>query len=146
MHSVVRKAFVLEAIANLGIIPLVTHPRLVLPFVLANPAQINPAAILFTRMFGSLVAAVLSPLLFFGLRTRETQKLAYVCLAIGEGAWIPIFINEGLKHGQVARGASLKPEVAWLMAAMLSTICLWRVYVLVLRPDMLSKPEALKRK
>lgn len=146
MHSVLYKAFILEAIANLGTVPLVTHPRAILSLVLANPAQINPAAVLFARMFGSLVAAVLTPLLLLGMRTRETQKLAYICLALGEGVWIPIFVSEGLKHGQVASGATLKPEIAWLIATMLSGIVLWRAYVLVLRPDMLSKPEGSKRK
>lgn len=139
--STIRKAFFLEAAANLCTIPLVTNTHFTLSFLLNNTADLNSASILFARLFGGIVVGGLTSALLAGsTNTRngiESRRPTYLMLGLGEAFLIPIFLLELLKDGSLDAAISKK-------VAMTSIVCLvppfvWRMYVLCVRPDILGR-------
>ncbi|KAK1925248.1 hypothetical protein DB88DRAFT_185921 [Papiliotrema laurentii] len=144
--STVRRAFLLEALLNLGSFPLVTHTRFCLSLLLNNPSDINPSSILFARLFGGIVVAVLTPALLCGYRnTRqgiESRRPVYIALGLGECALIPLLLGEAMKKG--GRGAALSPLGALGAVSLLVPPLLWRIYVLYVKPEMLGRYTEVK--
>jgi hypothetical protein len=144
--STVRTAFLLEAIANLLSFPLITHPALVLRLLLAHPSQINPASILFARLFGGVVVGFLTPTLLYGYRNTkrgiESRKVTYLALGLGEVVLIPLLLGEASKP---TSQAALTSHAAIGATGLLLPPLLWRLYVLGARPDMLGRYTELKR-
>jgi hypothetical protein len=139
--STIRKAFVLEAIANLFTIPLVTNTRFVLSFLLLHPSDINASSILFARLFGGLVVGGLTSALLAGAtNTRngiESRRPTYMLLGLGEACLLPILAIEASKGS--GRDAALSVKVAVVCMGMLAPPLLWRLYVLCVRPDLLGR-------
>jgi hypothetical protein len=138
--STIRKAFLLEAVANLFTIPLVTNTRFVLSFLLLHPSDINPASILFARLFGGIIVGGLTSALLAGAtNTRngiESRRPTYLMLGLGEALLIPMLALEAAKGG---RDAALSTTVAVGSIGMLLPPLLWRCYVLSVRPDLLGR-------
>ncbi|KAJ8117600.1 hypothetical protein OPT61_g1235 [Boeremia exigua] len=145
--SVIRKAFLAEAIANLFTIPLITNTPWVLSLLLNHPADINPSSVLFARLFGGLIVGGLTSALLAGYtNTRngiESRRPTYLLLGIGEACLILMLVNEMLKDG--GRDAAVSKKVAGISIGMLLPPLLWRIYVLGLRPDLLGKYTEKKR-
>lgn len=145
--SIIRKAFLAEAIANLFTIPLVTNTSWVLSFLLNSPSDINPSSILFSRLFGGLIIGGLTSALLAGYsNTRngiESRRPTYMMLGIGEALFIPILVNEMLKDG--GRNAAISKKVASISIGMLLPPLLWRIYVLGVRPDLLGRYTEKRR-
>jgi hypothetical protein len=139
--STIRKAFVAEALANLFTVPLITNTRWVLSFLLLHPAHINPSSILFARLFGGIVVGGLTTALLAGAtNTRngiESRRPTYLLLGIGEACLLPILAIEAAKGG--ASDAALSVGVAVGCMGMLAPPLLWRLYVLLVRPDLLGR-------
>lgn len=139
--SVIRKAFLFEAIANLFTIPLITHTRWTLSLLLLRPDHINPSSILFARLFGGIVVGGLTSALLAGAtNTRngiESRRPTYLMLGIGEAMLIPMLFLELVKDG--GRDAALSKKVAGISIAFLIPPLLWRLYVLGVRPDLLGR-------
>jgi hypothetical protein len=140
--STIRKAFLLEAFANLFTIPLITNTRWTLSLLLNNPSRdINPTSILFARLFGGLVVGGLTSALLAGAtNTRngiESRRPTYLLLGLGEALLIPIIVLDLLKGG--GPGAALSKKVAAASVACLVPPLLWRLYVLLARPDLLGR-------
>ncbi|KAL1612238.1 hypothetical protein SLS60_000462 [Paraconiothyrium brasiliense] len=138
--STIRKAFVLEAIANLFTIPLITNTRFILSILLLRPYDINPASILFARLFGGIVVGGLTSALLAGAtNTRngiESRRPTYLLLGVGEAVLIPILALEAAKGG---RDAALSMKVALGSIGLLLPPLMWRCYVLFVRPDLLGR-------
>jgi hypothetical protein len=139
--STIRKAFVLEAAANLFTIPLITNTRFVLSFLLLHPSHINPSSILFARLFGGIVVGGLTSALLAGATdTRngiESRRPTYLLLGLGEACLLPILAIEAGKGGSA--DAALSVKVAVVCMGMLAPPLLWRLFVLFVRPDLLGK-------
>lgn len=142
----VRKAFLIEACLNLGTIPLITHPRFVLPYLLNRSADLNVTTIFFARLFGILVVAALSPGLFAGARrTRtaiESRGIVYIILGGAELLLVPMLLNEA-RLGS-SRSAVLGQKTAIMGAISMAIPLVWRLYVLFLRPDLLGRYREVK--
>ncbi|KZM28589.1 uncharacterized protein EKO05_0001433 [Ascochyta rabiei] len=139
--SVIRKAFLAEAIANLFTVPLVTNTSWVLSLILNHPSDINPSSVLFARLFGGIIIGGLTSALLAGYtNTRngiESRRPTYLLLGVGETLLIPILVNEMLKDG--GRDAAISKKVAGVSIGMLLPPLLWRLYVLGVRPDLLGR-------
>jgi hypothetical protein len=139
--SIVRRAFLLEAVLNLFTIPLVTNTRAALSFLLARPAQINPAAVLFARLFGGLVIGGLTPLLIHGSRNTvsgiESRRTAYIALGLGEVPLIPLLVNEALKGGGPDAALTVRGAVGAIFC--LAPPLMWRAYVLFVNPELVGR-------
>lgn len=139
--STIRKAFLTEAIANLFTIPLITNTSWVLSLILNQPSDVNPSSILFARLFGGLVVGGLTSALLAGYtNTRngiESRRPTYLLLGVGEACLIPILVNEMMKDG--GSDAAVSKKVAGVSISMLLPPLLWRLYVLVVRPDLLGR-------
>lgn len=144
--STVRTAFLLEAIANLLSFPLITHPALVLRLLLAHTSQINPASILFAKLFGGVVVGFLTPALLYGYRNTkrgiESRTVTYVALGLGEVMLIPLLLLEASKP---TSQAALTSRAAIGATGLLLPPLLWRIYVLGVRPDMMGRYSEVKR-
>lgn len=138
--SPIRKAFLIEATANLASIPMITNTSFVLSLILKNPSDINPSTILFTRLFGGIVVGGLTSGLLAGYsNTRngiESRRIVYMMLGLGEALMIPVLVNEMFKDG---REAAISKKVAGSVISMLLPPLLWRLYVLFIRPDLLGR-------
>jgi hypothetical protein len=139
--STIRKAFVAEAIANLFTIPLITNTRWVLSFLLLHPSHINPSSILFARLFGGIVVGGLTSALLAGAtNTRngiESRRPTYLLLGVGEALLLPILAIEASKGGSKDAALSVGASVA--VMGMLAPPLAWRLYVLLVRPDLLGR-------
>lgn len=140
--ATIRKAFVLEAIANLFSLPIITNTRSVLSTILAHPSRdINPASILLARMLGGIVVGGLTSALLVGAtNTRngiESRRPVYLLLGLGEVALIPLLILDLLEGS--GEGAALSQKAAAASVAFLVPPLLWRAYVLFVRPDMFGR-------
>ncbi|KAI8941395.1 hypothetical protein NX059_002618 [Plenodomus lindquistii] len=139
--STIRKAFLLEAAANLFTIPLITNTQFTLSFLLNNPSHINPASILFARLFGGIVVGGLTSALVAGsTNTRngiESRRPTYLMLGLGEALLIPMFFLELLKDG--SSDAAISKRVATASIVCLVPPLFWRLYVLCVRPDILGR-------
>lgn len=133
--------FLAEATANLFTLPLITHTRATLSFLLINPRQIKPAAILFARSFTVLIIGGLTTGLLVGAtNTRngiESRRPVYFLLGLGEALLIPLLALEIVKGG--ARDAALSPKMAVAGIATLLPGLIWRLYVLCVRPESLGR-------
>lgn len=143
--STIRKAFLLEAIANLFTIPLITNTRLILSLLLLYTFDISPASILFARLFGGVVVGGLTSALLAGAtNTRngiESRRPTYLLLGVGEALLVPILAVEAIKSG---RDAALSKKVALVSIGLLVPPLLWRCYVLFVRPDLLGRYREVK--
>jgi hypothetical protein len=139
--SVIRKAFVAEACANLFTIPLVTNTHWVLSFLLLHPAHINPSSVLFARLFGGIIVGGLTSALLAGAtNTRngiESRRPTYMLLGLGEACLLPILAIDAAKGGSA--DAALSAGTAIGCIGMLAPPLMWRLYVLLVRPDLLGK-------
>ena len=145
----VRKAFFLESVLNLFTLPLIFAPQRVLSWIVLDPlVRINPATVLFARCFGGLVVGALTPALWLGLpQTKtaiESRRTVYLLLAGGEIALIPLLIDQAIKGGDVKAGAAISVKVALMAIAGLLPPLMWRMYVLLARPQMLGRYRNLK--
>lgn len=142
----VRKAFLIEGYLNLATIPLITHPRFILPYLLNRPYEINESTVFFARLFGVIVVAALSPGLFAGARnTRnaiESRSIVYIILGGAELLLIPMLLIEALKGG--SRDAVLGYRTAVMGVLSIAPPLLWRAYVLFVRPDLLGRYREIK--
>ena len=138
--SVIRKAFLAEATANLFTIPLITHTRWTLGLLLKHPSQINPTSILFARLFGGIIVGGLTSALLAGYsNTRngiESRRIVYLLLGMGEALLIPMLVLEALKDG---KDAALSVKVAVGSIACLLPPLIWRLYVLGVKPELLGR-------
>lgn len=140
--SVIRKAFLTESIFNLFTIPLFTHPRTILGYLLARPAEINPSSIFLARLVAGLVVGALTPGLWYGA-TRAgaaARRPVYYMLGGGEAVLIPLLIKEALKHGD--RTAALSETAAWVSVAMIGPPFLWRLYAMFVKPSIMGRADA----
>ncbi|KAF1923917.1 uncharacterized protein M421DRAFT_74035 [Didymella exigua CBS 183.55] len=139
--SIIRKAFLAEAFANLFTIPLITNTSWVLSLILNHPSDINPSSILFARLFGGLVISGLTSALLAGYMNArngiESRRPTYLLLGIGEALLIPILVSEMLKDG--GRAAAVSKKVAGVSIGMLLPSLLWGIYVMGFRPDLLGR-------
>ncbi|CAO2650308.1 Nn.00g016000.m01.CDS01 [Neocucurbitaria sp. VM-36] len=138
--SVIRKAFLAEAIANLFTIPLITNTRFTLSFLLNRPSDINPSSILFARFFGVLVGGLTTALLAGYPNTRsgvESRRSTYLLLGVGEALLVPILVLELLKDG--GRDAAVSKKVALGGLGAIVPLLVWRSYVLFVNPDLLGQ-------
>ncbi|KAH8731230.1 hypothetical protein GQ44DRAFT_767778 [Phaeosphaeriaceae sp. PMI808] len=139
--SIIRKAFVLEALANLFTILLVTNTRFVLSFLLLDPSHTNPSSIPFARLFGGLVVGGLTTALLAGAtNTRngiESRRPTYALLGVGEACSLPILAIEVVKGN--GSDVALSVKVAVICMGMLAPPLVWRIYVLFVRPDLLGR-------
>ncbi|WWD19430.1 hypothetical protein CI109_103890 [Kwoniella shandongensis] len=143
----VSRAFLIEAVLNVASFPLITHPRFVLSLLLLQPHHINPSTVLFARLFGGLVVGVLTPLLLAGVpNTRnaiESRRITYLSLGLGECLLIPLLIGEALKGGKGTAALSPRASIGAIMC--LAPPLIWRLYVLLARPDLLGRYKEIKR-
>lgn len=141
----VRKAFLIEGYLNLATIPLITHPRFILPYLLNRPYEINDTTVFFARLFGVIVVAALSPGLFAGARnTRnaiESRSIVYIMLGGAELLLVPMLLIEALKG---SRDAVLGYRTAVTGVLSIATALVWRAYVLFVRPDSLGRYREIK--
>ncbi|RSH93251.1 hypothetical protein EHS25_007605 [Saitozyma podzolica] len=121
--SIVRRAFLLEAVLNLFTIPLVTNTRTALSILLARPAQINPASVLFARLFGGLVVGGLTPLLIHGYRNTVSG--------------IESRLHEAVKGGGPDAALTVGGAVGPILC--LAPPLMWRVYVLFVSPELVGR-------
>ena len=137
----IRKAFLAEAIANLSMVPLVTNTSWVLSLILNHPSDVSPSSILFARLFGATIIGVLTTALLTGYRnTRsgiESRRSTYLMLGIGETMLIPILVNEMLKDS--VSQAAVSKKVAEIGTGVLILLLVWRLYILIMRPDLLGR-------
>ncbi|PVH92611.1 hypothetical protein DM02DRAFT_733593 [Periconia macrospinosa] len=131
-------SFLLEGIANLFTLPLITNTASTLSLLLRNPAHINPATILFARLFGGVVIGGLSTALFVGATNTSTgigsRKVTYLMLGVGEAVLIPILAAEAAKGSRADAAITVKTALSSI--AMLIPVLLWRFYVVFVRPDL----------
>jgi hypothetical protein len=139
--SVIRKAFLAEAFANLFTIPLITNTRWTLGLLLKHPSHINPTSILFARLFGGIIVGGLTSALLAGYsNTRngiESRRIVYLLLGMGEALLIPMLVLEALKNG--GRDAALSVKVAVGSIVCLLPPLVWRLYVLGIKPELLGR-------
>jgi hypothetical protein len=144
--STVRRAFLIEAILNLCSFPLITHPRLVLSIILNHSSYINPASILFAKLFGGVVIGGLTPGLLYGYQnTRQgidSRRSVYYALGLGEIILIPLLLQEAAKDGKSDAALSTHGALGAIM--MLAPPLLWRIYVLFGHPEMLGRYTEVK--
>jgi hypothetical protein len=145
--STIRKAFLAEAIANLFTIPLITNTRWTLSLLLNHPSHINPTSILFARLFGGIVVGGLTSALLAGYSNTcngiESRRVVYLMLGLGEAMLIPVLLLEALKGGSKDAALSVKVAVGSILC--LAPPLIWRLYVLVVRPDLLGRYTEGKR-
>lgn len=145
--SLVRKAFFIESILNLGVLPVITHPHAVLSAILIDKSQVTPATILLARVFSGLVVAGLNTALWMGLpNTRnaiESRRTTYYTLGMGEAIIIPMLLVEAAKKGGI--DAALSVHACWAGIASLAPLLIWRAYVLFVDPNMLGQYKEIKR-
>ena len=138
--STVRKAFFLEAMANLFTIPLITNTRFVLSFLVLHPSDINPTSVLFARLFGGIIVGGLTSALLAGAtNTRngiESRRPTYLMLGLGEALLIPILAIEAARE---SKDAALSTKAALVSIGMLVPPLAWRLYVLFVRPELLGR-------
>lgn len=87
-----------------------------------------------------MVGGLTSALLAGYTNTRngiESRRPTYLLLGMGEACLIPLLVNEMLKDG--GRNAAISKKVAGVSIGMLLPPLLWRLHVLVLRPDLLGR-------
>lgn len=139
--DVVRKAFLIEGCLNLGTLPLITHPRLILPYLLNHPHHVNATTVFFARLFAIVIVGALSPGLFAGARnTRnaiESRSIVYMILGGAEVLLIPFLANEVLKRNRP--DAVLGHRTALIAVFSITPPLLWRIFVLFARPDLLGR-------
>lgn len=139
--STIRRAFFLEAAANLFTIPLITNTHHTLSILLKNPVHVNPASILFARLFGGIVVGGFTSALLAGsTNTRngvESRRPTYLMLGLGEALLIPMFFLELLRDG--SDDVAISKKVATASIVCLVPPLLWRLYVLCARPDILGR-------
>jgi hypothetical protein len=139
--SVIRKAFVLEALANLFTIPLITNTRFVLSFLLLHPSHINPTSILFARLFGGIIVGGLTSALLVGAtNTRngiESRRPTYLLLGMGEVCLLPMLVLEAAKGNGADAAISVKAAVVSM--GMLAPPLMWRLFVLFVKPELLGR-------
>lgn len=142
----VRKAFLIEGCLNLGTIPIITHPRFVLPYLLNRPGDVNSSTVFFARLFGIIVVAALSPGLFIGARRSsnaiESRCIVYIILGGAELLMVPMLLNEA-RLGS-SRSAVLGRTTAIIGAISMAIPLVWRLYVLFIRPDLLGRYREVK--
>lgn len=86
-------------------------------------------------MVGGLTSALLAG--YSNTRNGiESRRVVYLMLGVGEALLIPVLVNEMLKDG---RDAAITKKVAGSVIGMLLPPLLWRLYVLVVRPDLLGR-------
>jgi len=145
--SMVRKAFIFEGFLNLGTLPLITHPRTILPYLLNHPNHINATSVFFARLFGIIVVAALTPGLWAAARnTRngiESRSVMYKALGGAELILIPMLLNEVMKDG--AYDAVLGYKTALIGVLSVTPPLLWRIWVMYIKPEMLGKYKEVKR-
>jgi hypothetical protein len=144
--ELVRKAFIFEGFLNLGTLPLITHPRTILPYLLSNPHQINASTVFFARLFGIIVVAALTPGLFAGARnTRngiESRSVVYTTLGGAELVLIPMLMMEASKKGGLDSILGYKTAVLGLLGV--TPPLLWRIWVLFFQPQLLGRYREVK--
>ena len=87
-------------------------------------------------MIGGLTSALLAG--YTNTRNGiESRRPTYLMLGIGEAMLIPLLVGEMVKDG--GEGAAVSRKVAGASVAMLLPPLLWRIYVLVVRPDLLGR-------
>lgn len=142
----VRKAFLIEGCLNFGTLPLITHPRVILSYLLNHPHHINAATVFFARLFGIIVVAALSPGLFVGARSTrnaiESRSIVYIILGGAELLLIPMLAAEALKSGGQDAVLGVKTAVTALCA--IAPPLIWRIIVLFVRPDLLGRYREVK--
>jgi hypothetical protein len=142
----VRKAFMIEAFLNLGTLPLITHPRTILPYLLTHPNQINPTTIFFARLVGIIIVAALTPGLFAGARnTRngiESRSPMYIALGGAELILIPMLVNQASKGGGHDSILGYKTAILGLLGV--TPPLLWRMVVLFFKPQLLGRYREAK--
>ncbi|CAI6331996.1 unnamed protein product [Periconia digitata] len=140
-YSVIRTAFLLEAIANLTALPLITHTEQTLSFLLDNQKDVNSAFVFFVRLFSVCVIGPLSTALFIGsTNTRSgigSRKATYSMIAVSEILAILVLAAEVAQEG--GRAPAISAQTAGASAAFFGSMLLWRIYVLFVKPDMLLK-------
>jgi hypothetical protein len=145
--ATVRKAFIFEGFLNLGTLPLITHPRTILPYLLAHPNQVNSTSVFFARLFGIIVVAALTPGLWSGARnTRngiESRSVMYKALGGAELVLIPMLMNEVIKGG--GYDAVLGYKTALMGVLSVTPPLLWRIWVLYVKPELLGRYREVKR-
>lgn len=139
--SIIRKAFLLEALANLFTLPLLTHTHWTLSLFTLHPSQITPPTILFARLFGGIVVFGLTSALLVGAtNTRngiESRRPTYLLLGMGEAGLIPILLLEAGKGG--GKDASLSVRSAWVASGVLAGTLVWRCWVVFGKPEWLGR-------
>jgi hypothetical protein len=139
----IRLAFLLESLLNLFTIPLITHPQVILPYILLDPKSITHSTLFFARLFGGLVVGALTTALWCGLPNTkpsiDSRPTTYILLAAGEMVLIPLLILEAMKGGKVERGAVISVKGCLGVIACLAPPLAWRVWVLGFRRELMGR-------
>ncbi|GAB7348004.1 hypothetical protein MBLNU459_g5501t1 [Dothideomycetes sp. NU459] len=96
--TIVRRAMVIEALFNIGTLPLLLYPKEMLSYVVTRPSEITDTAATMAQLFSTLVVGALTPLLLLGVpNTRsaiESRRTIYYTLGAGEAFLIPYFLYQ----------------------------------------------------
>lgn len=132
--TVVRRAMAIEALLNLGTLPLLLYPKELLSYVVSRPTEITDTAAIMAQLFGAIVVGALTPLLLLGVpNTRsaiESRRTIYYALGAGEAILIPFFLLQA-SSGDVG----LTSRACIGVVSCLVPPVLWRAYVFLQKPE-----------
>ncbi|GAB7348006.1 hypothetical protein MBLNU459_g5501t2 [Dothideomycetes sp. NU459] len=132
--TIVRRAMVIEALFNIGTLPLLLYPKEMLSYVVTRPSEITDTAATMAQLFSTLVVGALTPLLLLGVpNTRsaiESRRTIYYTLGAGEAFLIPYFLYQA-----TVGHSGLTPLACLGMASCLIPPVSWRAYVFLQKPE-----------
>lgn len=141
---IVQRAMALEALLNLGTLPLLLYPKEMLSYVVSRPAEITNTAAVMAQLFSALVIGALTPLLLLGVpNTRsaiESRRTIYYALGAGEGILIPFFLFQAFSGS-----AGLTSRACIGVVSCLVPPVSWRAYVFLQRPEWFGRYRDVKK-
>ncbi|KAF2227190.1 hypothetical protein BDZ85DRAFT_191 [Elsinoe ampelina] len=137
MPSLVQNALLLESLGNiLGGLSFLLTPRLTLSLLVRDPSALNPLSLTLWQMLGGITLALTVPLLaaYSDTPTGEAQRRsAYVTLGMGEGVIVPLLLA-----GWVKGSSPFGEGMVFGGSAVLAGAAAWRVWCLVVRPEVMA--------
>lgn len=140
--TVIRRAFAIEAVLNLFVLPLILYPRATLSHMIQNPAEITSTTTLLARAWGGLVVGAFTPALLLGLpNTRagiESRTTVYYMLGLGEMLLVPLLAWHAGEDG------GLSAKACMVAITNLLPPLAWRVYTLCCKPEWFGRYRDVK--
>ena len=148
--SVFKKALLFEGCANLvGGSGMILAPTTFLRFLLPTTVLVTPLAVQLTQWLGGIVLALNTPLLLAYPDTKEgiaSRPTAYWTLAAGEVALLGVMGLQMLKPSAVGAQNVLTERAMGATWLVLGSTLAWRLYVLLVKPEMMGSAAGLKDK